>query len=152
MDDNKAAEKATEEIEQLLRAESSRPRFPRTFLTLKPQEERQEPFIPEPVPESEAPLAIEKIDHTLLPIDALEEVSRTLMIGRDRHGAWNWVTNPLPYTHLLAKAERHILAFQGGENIDPGTGRSHIACAICDLLFLQSHMIQGVSTDDRFKR
>jgi len=145
MDDS--AEKATVEIETLLRNETNRPRILRPIIDHIPTRE-PEPILP-PTPEHVAPPT--KVDHTLLPIDALEEVSRALMVGKNRFGAWNWALHPLTYTEYLAKAQRHILAFQQGEDIDPGTGRTHIACAICDLMFLQSHMIKGRSTDDRFK-
>jgi dATP/dGTP diphosphohydrolase len=138
------AEGAAREIEKILQRDA-----PSKYLRPPAPKPEPEPVPEQPVPESSMR---EKIDHTLLPVDALEEVSRTLMHGKERFGAWNWAQHPLTYTEYLAKAHRHILAFQRGEDIDPGTGRTHIACAICDLMFLQSHMIQGLSTDDRFKR
>jgi len=87
----------------------------------------------------------------MLPVDALEEVSRALMYGKERHGAWDWVEHPKTYTELLAKTQRHIFEFQRGVTIDPTTQLSHIACAICDLMFLQSNILKGRGTDDRFK-
>jgi hypothetical protein len=93
-----------------------------------------------------------KIDHTLLPLDALDEVSLTLMHGREKYYAWLWVEHPHRHTDLLAKALRHIFAFQQGEDIDPSSNCHHIASAICDLMFLQSNVIQGVGIDDRMKR
>jgi Domain of unknown function (DUF5664) len=138
MTDDNHVEGSISEIESFIRKEK-----PRAFLTLKPE--------PEPVPVPE-PVQIEKIDHTLLPWDALEEVSRVLMHGREKYAAWYWVEHPHRHTDLLAKVQRHIVAFQRGEDIDPSSGRHHIACAICDLLFLQSNVLHGVGTDDRFKR
>ena len=141
MTDNNHAEKATLEIENLLKGETIK----------RPSFMRQQPPTPEPEPVP-MPTPVEKIDHTLLPWDALEEVSRVLMHGREKYAAWYWVEHPHKHTDLLAKAQRHIIAFQRGEDIDPSSGRHHIACAICDLLFLQSNVLQGVGTDDRFKR
>jgi hypothetical protein len=135
-----AVNKATEEIENMLRLEG-RPRFARPVIAPI----IEQPPEPEPVPKSI------KIDHTMLPVDALEEVSRALMYGREIHGAWGWIENPKSYTELLAKTQRHIFEFQKGVTIDPATQLSHIACAICDLMFLQSNILKGRGTDDRLK-
>jgi hypothetical protein len=129
-----AGEHASRAIEERLREERPRPRM---FTKLEP--------IPEPLPESI------KIDHTMLPVDALEEVSRALMYGKDKHGAWGWAEHPKSHSELLAKVQRHIFEFQRGVTIDPSTGLSHVACAICDLMFLQSNILKGRGTDDRFK-
>jgi hypothetical protein len=89
-----------------------------------------------------------KIDHTFLPLDALDEVSRALMHGEEKYASQLWVTKPHRHRALVAKALRHIFAFQRGENID-SSGLQHIACAICDLMFLQSNILRGTGTDDR---
>jgi hypothetical protein len=103
---------------------------------------------PEPTPEP----PIMKIDHTLLPLDALDEISRALMVGKENHGAWGWREVPKAWTEYLAKAQRHIYSFQRGETIDPTTGLHHVSCAIANLMFLQSHVLTGSGLDDRFKR
>jgi hypothetical protein len=136
-----AVDRATEEIENMLRLGDRPTRFVRPVIAPV----IEQPPEPEPVP---TPI---KIDHTMLPIDALEEVSRALMYGQRRHGAWGWIENPKSYNELLAKAQRHIFEFQRGVTIDPTTQLSHIACAICDLMFLQSNHLKGRGTDDRFK-
>jgi hypothetical protein len=138
-------EHATRAIEERLLG-VERPRLLRTLST-KPEPVVEEP----PAPEPESMPTPVKIDHTLIPIDALEEVSRALMYGKEKHGAWGWIEHPKSYTELLAKAQRHIFEFQRGVTIDPATQLSHIACAICDLMFLQSNIIKGRGTDDRFK-
>lgn len=145
---NEAAEHATRAIEEMLHGEE-RPILRRPLLAVRPPapEPQKEP---EPVAQQE-PIPSAKIDHTMLPIDALEEVSKALMSGRTRFGAWNWAINPLTQTEYLAKVHRHVLAHQKGEDIDPITGCTHIACAIADLMFLQSNILNGRTKDDRFK-
>ena len=136
-----AVNRATEEIENMLRLDRPPTRFSRPVIAPVIEQPPEPELVPEPV----------KIDHTLIPIDALEEVSRALMYGKERHGAWGWIENPKSYTELLAKTQRHIFEFQKGVAIDPATGLSHIACAICDLMFLQSNILKGRGTDDRLK-
>jgi hypothetical protein len=135
-------ERATIDIENLIKGEASRPRFLRQIEAIP---------VKEPMPEPKPP----KIDHTYLPLDALEEVSRSLMYGAAKREAWNWAVNPISWTERLAKAQRHIFEFQKGINIDPASGDAqlqHLACAITQLMFLQSYVINDAGTDDRFKR
>jgi hypothetical protein len=137
-------ERATLEIENLIKNEGARPRFLRQI----PKEPE-----PEPTPVIE-PVKI-KIDHTYLPLDALEEVSRSLMYGAAKREAWNWKENPISWTERLAKAQRHMFEFQKGIDVDPNSGAAqlqHLACAITQLMFLQSYVLTGSGTDDRFKR
>jgi hypothetical protein len=138
-----AGEHATRAIEEKLR-EAERPRLLRPFA---PRQEPEPVVEPEPIPMSKTI----KIDHTMLPVDALEEVSRALMYGKEKHGAWGWAENPKSHLELIAKVQRHIFEFQRGVTIDPATGLSHIACAICDLMFLQSNIIKERGIDDRYK-
>jgi hypothetical protein len=89
-----------------------------------------------------------KIDHTLIPLDALEEVSRALMHGEEKYDKFLWIKKQHRHRDLLAKALRHIFAFSQGQDLD-SSGLQHIACAICDLMFLQSNILRGTGTDDR---
>ena len=106
---------------------------------------------PEPVPPPEPVIVVEKIDHTYLPLDSLEAISRALMYGAKKGDAWSWKINPIGWTERLAKAQRHMFEFQKGVEIDPLSGEQHLACAITQLMFLQSYVLTGTGTDDRFK-
>jgi Domain of unknown function (DUF5664) len=146
------AESAVRHIERVLRVDEQ-PNEVRTRLlrSLPPRPE------PEQNNEHQRPAApkeemLEKVDHTYLPLDALEEVSRALMHGAAKGDAWRWQITPIKWTERLAKAQRHILEFQKGIDIDPSSGRQHLACAISQLMFLQSYVLTGSGTDDRFKR
>jgi Domain of unknown function (DUF5664) len=135
---NDVAEHATRAIEVMLRT---------------PIRETVKEPVREPVKEHEKKETIvnepPKIDHTLLPLDALEEVSRALMHGEEKYDAQRWVTHPHRYRDLLAKVYRHLTAFQKGETIDPSSGLQHLSSAICDLMFLQANVLRGTGTDDR---
>jgi hypothetical protein len=91
----------------------------------------------------------EKLDYSLVPLDALEEVAYVLMHGKSVYGEWNWADNPCKWTELLAKAQRHIYSFSRGEDNDPISGRSHIAHAITVLMFLQSYILTKSGEDNR---
>lgn len=88
----------------------------------------------------------------LLPFGALEDVGRVLEFGARKYSAWNW-SKGMMYSRLIAASLRHIFAFAKGENKDPETGISHIAHALCCLLFLQEYINRGQQFqkfDDRY--
>jgi hypothetical protein len=53
------------------------------------------------------------------------------------------------WSRLISSTLRHLFAFMRGENQDPETGRSHLAHAICGLLFLLEYTFSGAGNDDR---
>ena len=88
----------------------------------------------------------------LLPFGALEDVGRVLEFGARKYSAWNW-SKGMMYSRLIAAALRHIFSFAKGEDKDPETGISHIAHALCCLLFLQEYINRGKQFkqfDDRY--
>lgn len=85
----------------------------------------------------------------LIPWAALNEVADVLSYGKDTYGAWNW-TRGARWGRYFAALCRHIFAWWGGEDRDPATGKSHLAHAMCDLLFLLEYQRNGWGEDDRF--
>lgn len=78
-----------------------------------------------------------KLDWSLLPYEALEEVVKVLEYGKHKYAAHNWSSNGgFKYTRVFNALMRHTLAFMRGEDKDPETGLSHIAHAACNILFL----------------
>lgn len=87
----------------------------------------------------------------LIPRSALEAEARVLGFGALKYGMHNW-RQGFDWSRLIDAAMRHIVAFADGEDMDPESGLSHIAHARCMLGFLLSHQLEGLGTDDRFKR
>jgi len=71
---------------------------------------------------------------SLLPLDTLQSVIRVMELGAAKYGADNWHKCTEPKRYYDA-AMRHILAFAGGEAMDDESGESHLAHAICCLMF-----------------
>lgn len=67
---------------------------------------------------------------------ALEEVSCILGFGAEKYAAHSWKTVPDAAERYLAALQRHILAHCKGEIVDPESGRSHLAHAACNALFI----------------
>lgn len=90
----------------------------------------------------------EKIRLELLPIEALEEISKVLGKGAIKYDDWNWAKG-MAWLRLVGACLRHLFAFIRGENNDPETGLSHLAHAGCCILFLLTYVLKGLGKDDR---
>ena len=73
---------------------------------------------------------------SLVPFRELSEVLSVLEYGASKYGANNWANVTEPRDRYFNAAMRHLLAWWSGEKADPESGRSHLAHAICCLLFL----------------
>jgi hypothetical protein len=70
----------------------------------------------------------------LLPIDLIEEAVKVLTFGAKKYSAYNW--KGLSHERQYAALMRHIVAYNKGEKIDPESGITHLAHAVCNLIFL----------------
>jgi len=87
----------------------------------------------------------------LLPGDALQEVAKVLAFGAQKYAANNW-RKGFAWSRLVGAALRHITSWNDGENKDPETKISHLAHAACMILFLLTHELQKLGTDDRHNK
>lgn len=85
----------------------------------------------------------------LIPHFVLAEVGKVLAFGAEKYEPWNWAGG-FAWSRLISAAQRHIGAFQDGEEVDPETQISHLAHAMCCLIFLLAHQLQGLGSDDRY--
>ena len=91
-----------------------------------------------------------KVRWGLLPYDALEQVAEILTFGATKYDARNW-KNGIHYERLYSATQRHLKeGFQERKEKDEESGKSPLAHAICDLLFLLSYEVRGMNEwDDR---
>ncbi len=86
----------------------------------------------------------------LLPVRSLEEVGKVLTMGASKYDPWNWAGG-MAWSRLISACLRHLFAFMRGEDKDPESGLSHLAHAICCLLFLLEYTFSKQEFDDRYK-
>lgn len=89
-----------------------------------------------------------KLSYSLLPIEVLKEVTKGLMVGRDKYGSWNW-TKGMDWSRAYDAAERHMKSWYQGEDYDVQDGHHHLAAAICNLMFLLYYQLHDVGEDSR---
>ena len=71
----------------------------------------------------------------LLPPKTLYEVGKVLTFGAEKYDPHNWRKVDDLQNRYSSAAMRHILAHIDGEDLDEETGLSHLAHAICCLMF-----------------
>ena len=87
---------------------------------------------------------------SLIPAESLRQVADVLAFGAEKYGAHNWRAG-MDHTRYASAALRHIFAYIEGEDLDPESGKEHIAHAICGLMMLLESKTKGYGTDDRHK-
>ena len=93
-----------------------------------------------------------KVDWTLVPFEALEDMVKVLEFGAKKYDRWNWTNGGgFQWTRVAASGMRHLFAWLRGEDNDPESGLSHIAHAQCNLLFIAYYIRNKnkMNKDDR---
>ena len=80
-------------------------------------------------------LDYKKLRTDLLPVSFLTQLAGVLGFGAKKYGDHNWKAG-INYNRLYGATLRHLIAFWGGEDIDPESGLSHLAHAGCNIAFL----------------
>ncbi len=94
----------------------------------------------------------EKPKMNLLPPKAIVEVAKVLTFGAEKYDAENWRKLDDLQNRYTAGALRHIFAHMDGEKLDPETGLSHMAHALCCLLFkLEIELEDGESKKEELR-
>jgi hypothetical protein len=79
----------------------------------------------------------------------LAEVGVAMLEGALKYGRHNYRAVGVRASVYYDATMRHMMAWWEGEDIDPGSGLSHITKAITSLMVLRDSMIQGNVIDDR---
>jgi hypothetical protein len=86
-----------------------------------------------------------KLRYALVPASAFEGDAEVFTYGAGEYGDRNW-ENGIHYTRLFSAAMRHLIAWHGGEDIDPESGLNHLKHARVNLAMI---LAQGPEWDDR---
>lgn len=81
---------------------------------------------------------------------AFADAAHVFEYGRRKYAAWNWAKG-MPWSVPLGCIARHSLAWIGGEEIDPESGKPHRGHILCNLLMLKLYAKTYTEGDDRPK-
>ena len=96
-----------------------------------------------------------KTDLSLLPIEPLIQISDVLGFGADKYARDDYRHDGMntKWSRSYASIQRHLTSFWSGEDIDPESGKQHLAHAATQLLILMTHINDGhVECDDRYRK
>ena len=74
---------------------------------------------------------------------SLEQVAKVLTFGAKKYNDDNWRLVPDAQKRYHAALHRHLNAYYQGNKLDDETGLSHLAHALCCLLFLLEFEVQN---------
>ena len=77
-----------------------------------------------------------KLQYGLVPPLALRETVKVLTFGAEKYEPDNWCRVPDGPRRYFDAAQRHLWAYKEGEVNDPETGVSHLAHALCCIMFI----------------
>ena len=83
----------------------------------------------------------------LLPPKSINEVGKVLTFGAEKYDPHNWRKVDDLQNRYSSAALRHIFAHIDGEDVDEETGLSHLAHAICCLMFKLEDELIGKSEE-----
>ena len=78
----------------------------------------------------------EKPDYSLIPPNALNELTEVLTFGAKKYDRDNWKQVANAEDRYFAAAQRHLWAVARGETLDPESGKHHYAHALCCIMYL----------------
>lgn len=88
-----------------------------------------------------------KVPLEYLRMDGISEMCEVFAFGANKYGKDNYLLGH-HVDQLTAAALRHILAYQAGQELDPETGKSHVAHAQATLSMLQTQKTLGTLRRD----
>lgn len=83
-----------------------------------------------------------KLRYGLVPPLALAETVKVLTFGAEKYEPDNWKIVPDSKRRYFDALQRHLWAWQMGEQLDPESGLHHLAHAMCCLMFLYEHDVK----------
>ena len=91
----------------------------------------------------------DKLDWSLMPWDAVQEVMMTMHYGAVKYEERNWEKGN-SYNKYYSATMRHMMAWHMGQDFDEGESECHhLAQAAFNLLALLAWQMRGVGEDDR---
>ncbi len=76
-----------------------------------------------------------KLRYSLVPPKSIADIADILTFGANKYDANNWRLCKEPERYIDA-LYRHLEAWRAGEKLDPESGRSHLAHALTNLVFI----------------
>lgn len=95
----------------------------------------------------------DKVRLDLLPIGPMTEIAEVFTFGAKKYFADSYRQGEtVAFSRTYGSILRHLFAYWNGEDLDPESGKSHLAHAGTQLCILMEHNKHNRNKDDRFAR
>ncbi len=94
-------------------------------------------------------IGIAKVPFSTIPAQVMGEVGVAMMEGGLKYGRANFRVAGVRASVYYDAFMRHVTSWHEGQDIDPGSGLSHITKAIASLVVLRDAMMNDMWEDDR---
>lgn len=92
-----------------------------------------------------------KPDLSLLPRSAKEGIARAFMDGEIKYGRYNYLKG-MEWHRIIAAIDRHMTAFNDGEDFAPDSKLNHLYHAGAGICMLIEYYEKKLGTDTRYKK
>ena len=89
-----------------------------------------------------------KIDLSILPREGKEGIAKAFMYGAEKYGRDNYKSG-MDWTRVIAAADRHLTAFNGGEDFDDESKLNHLNHAGACIMMLIYYYENDKGSDNR---
>lgn len=90
----------------------------------------------------------EKPRMDLVPVYPIQQLGQVLTYGANKYSERNWEAG-MDWGRPYAAAQRHLMSWWSGEDLDPESGISHLSHALCNIAFLLEFVDKQKGTDSR---
>jgi len=85
----------------------------------------------------------------LLSSEAMRQIAKVMTKGAVKYDAHNW-RKGIAWSRVYDAIQRHLVAWNAGQDKDPETSLSHLAHAGCGIMFLLDYEKNRKNFDDRY--
>lgn len=91
-----------------------------------------------------------KVMMQLMPPDAMEKIAEVFTHGAEKYESWNYLEGDgIELTRLKGALDRHMNEWMKGNDIDPDSGKTHLAHAGCCVMMMLQITELRPQADDR---
>ena len=88
----------------------------------------------------------------LVPPEAIKAIAEVFAFGAEKYSPNNWRFDGDKTNHsrTYASIQRHLNSYWSGEDLDPESGKLHLAHALTQTMILLTHVLDNPEMDDRY--
>ena len=85
----------------------------------------------------------------LVPVEAIASAAKVFGFGAQKYGEWNWRDDidETTWTRTYSSIQRHLMAWNSGEDLDPESSLPHLDHALSQLMILKMQTLEATNLE-----